>query len=201
MLNLKLTVKDNQLRRLESELRHLPDKAAALLAHGTNITMDHLERTVIDAITDTYTVDKELVEASISKRIATKANPTAQLRSYGPALRLRAFDHFPVRASKKTKPAIGVHVKIRKDSAGRPLRGTFIAQMKSGHIGVFARKDNARRRKAANKWGITSLGIKEPTGPAVPSMVSEVIKERQLEAKAAKLLEKNIDKIIDSLLW
>lgn len=41
--------------------------------------------------------------------------------------------------------------------------GAFLAATRSGHVGVFRRATNARRRRAGNLWGITTLPIDDQT--------------------------------------
>ena len=68
---------------------------------------------------------------------------------------------FGARPSEVTypRPKIGVSVKIKKAGGRAVIPHSFIARMKSGHIGVFLRKNDAGR-----------LPVEELVGPSVPHL-------------------------------
>jgi len=59
--------------------------------------------------------------------------------------------------------AAGVSVKVKRQSAGTVIPHTFIAEMRSGHIGIFERTIEGGKR-------VPRLPIKELKGPSIPTL-------------------------------
>lgn len=110
---------------------------------------------------------------------ASPAKPVAMIIARGHPIPL-----YEVKGSKRQTKK-GVVAKI--DSKGGPVLfpGTFIATMKSGHVGVFERQT------------IKSLPINEKRLPSVPStMVTEAV-EQQLQAFAAPVYEAELIRLME----
>lgn len=75
-----------------------------------------------------------------------------------------------------------------KRSGKKPIPGAFVAQMRSGHIGVFQRS------------GRTRTPIQEKYGPAVPVMLNEPGVSEHLNEEAGKRMEKRLDHEMDRVL-
>lgn len=88
----------------------------------------------------------------------------------------------------------GVSVKTRTGKAKELLRHTFVAKMKSGHVGVFERQGRGNKRvkrlKIQERFGPTPLAVFEKA----PGIAEETLSE------LGDVLEKNINSQVDRLL-
>lgn len=190
MLNFTVhTAKKGHIFKAEEMLKHLPGQAAKAVSRAQNRALVGLRAEVVKEVGNTYTVKATAVRASLSIRKSTPDHLEAVLRSTGAVIGLREFKHTPVLPG-RTK-AKGVRVQVRKDSGGKVLPGTFIAKMNSGHMGVF-RSSRRVEQKPGEKARIT-WPIKEPQGPAVPSMIKKVTEETVLLQRAEDRFVRELD--------
>ncbi len=84
----------------------------------------------------------------------------------------------------RLNPGIEASAHQLKSTAPKQLTNTFIAMMKSGHIGIFERvtNDKANNRK-----------IKELMGSAVPQMLGSKEVEKRLAEGAAEVFNKRLE--------
>lgn len=96
-----------------------------------NTTAQDMRAPLRNNLKSIYSVKNAPINKTISIRKATTTNLMASIISRGPRLSLVSFS---ARQNKK-----GVNVKVKQSSSKTLLPHQFIAQMKSGHIGVFKR--------------------------------------------------------------
>ena len=100
----------------------------------------------------------------------------------GSRIPLLAFGARPAKPGGR-RPKKGVSVKVK--STRKTVRGSFVAGMKSGHVGVFMREGKAR------------FPIREKFSYAVPEMLNRPEKVKTIEANAVRRFDKNLAHEID----
>lgn len=128
-------------------------------------------------------IPSKLVRKQITLRRASLgeiARMKATLRAKGGALKLSAF---PYRQGRKG-------VSVRAWGKRKQYPGTFVAVMKTGHVGIFTRLGDRRgtaRRVVAGRWAgklyKPALKIKELWGPNVPREIAAKVIQQHI-AKA-----------------
>ena len=156
-----------------------------------------LNKTARGARTDAVTlIRQELnlkakdIRSGLSVRRATWGKPTATLVAKGKhGVPLIKFGPRPSKPEAR-KPEKGVSVQIKK-RGGRPtFKGSFVARMKSGHVGVFTR---ARK-------GSPRLPIKELFGVGFIAYMKRGALQRRLARRIDSRLQKNLAHEINYLL-
>ena len=79
-------------------------------------------------------------------------------------------------------------------------KNVFVAQMKSGHIGVFERKSGKYTKKRGNGRNKHTEALKELLSPAVPQMVGNEEVMQTVEERVREVINNRIDHEIDRLL-
>jgi len=84
------------------------------------------------------------------------------------------------------KPVDGVSVQVKKER--KVLKHSFLARLKSGHVGVFQREGDAR------------LPINQKFGPSIPEMIGNQEVVDRIQANAEQRFSKTLDHEIDFAL-
>lgn len=189
-MSARLLVRDN-LDQVFAEMDAFIETAQTIAAARTvNKLADQFETAALRKVTEIYGITaSDMREGSskgrrwLTRRVATPANPEAVIVVRGLG--------FPLALLKPRPTAKGVTAFVK----GRRVlfEGTFMATMKSGHVGVFARGaygaksahrlratghigrftlGRGERIKRPNKWGITELPINELYTFGPPEAVS-----------------------------
>jgi len=126
---------------------------------SANKTIAKAKTTASKEIRAEYFIRAEDVGSRVLKTFnASAARPEALLRARSPRLALTRFKVSPAMPT-FPGPRIGAKVRVRRDSRGARIPGTFVAIMESGHVGVFKRvpgqrmKTNPKRQKIEEKTG------------------------------------------------
>lgn len=117
----------------------------------------------------------------------------------GGVIPLIKFKVSPNTPKKKTTPSAAV---LKASSLTKFARqnNVFVQQMKSGHIGIFERKEgeySASRGSGQNKH---TEKLKELLSPAVPQMVGNDTVMQTVEDRVNEVINQRIDHEIDRLL-
>lgn len=83
------------------------------------------------------------------------------------------------------------------------FENAFIAQMKSGHLGIFEGKGTWRRSTRPTKTGGNTENnekIKELFGPSVPRMAENAVVLQSVEDRVNEVINQRIDHEIERLL-
>lgn len=136
-----------------------------------------------------FYVKAEVLRKAMYVDKANLDDSTATLVVTGTKTKLGYFRISPSRMNpKQQRRILGTRVTISRTSGKKEWRGTFTAQMRSGHVGVF-RRDPTQRMKSDNKRPaiVEQAGI----GPAdmVGSKIIEV-KLRQLVHDESEIIYK-----------
>lgn len=124
-----------------------------------NRAADRTKTATSKQIRDEYAIRKRDVDQAFSLRKATRDFLTAILAARGKPFSLYQFAPRPSGVVRPQRGA-GVSVVVKKGKR-TTVRGTFIARMKTGHMGVFIRKKGASR-----------FPIVERKAPSVPGMLT-----------------------------
>ncbi len=121
------------------------------------------------------------------------------IRYSGGVIPLVKFKVTPKTPIQKKTPSAAVLKASSLTSFGNE-KNVFVAQMKSGHIGIFQRKEgkySSRRGEGKNKHTET---LKELLSPAVPTMVSNEKVMQTVEDRVNEVINQRIDHEIERLL-
>jgi len=132
-----------------------------------------------------YSIKKKDLDKAFRIFKATVNTQTAELKAQGYPLPVYDFSPRPSDVI-RPQPGRGVSVSVKKGKRAL-LEGTFIARMKSGHIGVFARRKTKMMRSKNKK------AIKERFAPSVPGMLSFDEMNKAIRAAAMNYFEIAMD--------
>ncbi|MDD3488757.1 MAG: hypothetical protein PHR62_02595 [Paludibacter sp.] len=121
------------------------------------------------------------------------------IRYSGGVIPLVKFKVTPKTPIQKKTPSAAVLKASSLTSFGNE-KNVFVAQMKSGHIGIFQRKEgkySSRRGEGKNKHTET---LKELFSPAVPTMVGNEKVMQTVEDRVNEVINQRIDHEIERLL-
>ena len=161
-----------------------PNEFNKAMARAINDALAAAKTQALKGVTDRYTIKRKEIADLVSTRKASGDNPGGMLRFRSQRKGLAKF---------KTRPAAppiqsGVPVERRKAVQVELLKGHgftlpkgFVAQMRSGHIGVFRRE------------GAERLGIDERTGPTIAHMVGSREVIENVQERADEVLNNRID--------
>jgi hypothetical protein len=137
-------------------------------SRALNKTMKHVRTRLVKDAGQRYKVKAGDLKSSIGEiHLAKPTRLSTFFRSKGKRI---ALTYFMTKSNvmkslaqigKKVRRRANVTIEVTK-GARRIVPGAFVAEMKSGHQGVFTREQGV----------IRGLPIKERTGPALPQMVS-----------------------------
>jgi len=154
MIDLKLQVNENYGR----ELAAFGPALKTVFARGINKGIRGAKTDAVKAVRQHYNVKSSGLRKKLNTPQSALANRNklrASLFADNKPMSLALFGALPNSPEKK-RPRGGVSVKVKKSRKRIPH--SFVAQMKSGHVGVFVRK------------GKDSLPIDEKVGPSAFQM-------------------------------
>jgi len=167
-------------------LSHIENGAPKAINAALNRTIEGVRTDVTREVTRTYDIKARDVRAVMKIKKSDIASLRASLSGAGnpiPLINFRVSPNKP--GAQKAGTALRVSV---KRSGGKVISGAFVAQMKSGHVGVFVRKDKKR------------LPVQELYGPAVPQMMGGDKVQQAVLAGAEDRFPKRLDHEIERLL-
>lgn len=151
----EVTVDKRAIKKAEKALKNIPNGSKGAVANATNRAIAKGRTTISKEITSEFTIKAKDVKATLSLQKATVSRLGGLVKSAAPVTTLIRFKTTPKTVTKKRPAALKVAV---KKGGYKTLPGAFIAQTKSGHIGVFERSKESR------------LPIKQMMGPSIPYM-------------------------------
>jgi hypothetical protein len=163
-LAISVSVSEQQYRDLQAELRHIPNGAKTAARLAVNKAASRAYTRVVRGLSRLLNLKQKYIREVVKLVPATAATMVAKVRLLKQPIPLIDF------GARQTRR--GVVVKTRRGRPAELLRGTFLARMKSGHLGVFERRSRLnpalRRRVKVKRGGETSwteLPIEERFGP------------------------------------
>ncbi|NDV20001.1 hypothetical protein GO013_11265 [Pseudodesulfovibrio sp. JC047] len=160
------------------------------------IIRDAVNRTADGARTDSVRLIRQhlmLKAKSVRDNIrvvkGTKDRPVARLIAKGKK-GLPLLGNYPVRPGRlgTRKPKEGVSVQIKKHGTRKILKGSFLAKMKSGHVGVFKREKGAKRLPVKQLFGVGFIGLMER------GMIHRKLK-KSINSRLEKILRQGINRL------
>ncbi|HEY3376636.1 MAG TPA: phage tail protein [Armatimonadota bacterium] len=157
LVNLTITLP--QLSETEQLLRHIPNGAGKAMMRALNRTIVGVRENSVRSVRDMYTVRGGEFRSLLKINKATLTRLAALITVRGHAL---GDERFQLNPSKRTgrKVLNGVYVRVRKDSAGGAVKGTFLG------VGKFSKATLLFRRLTNDR-----LPIEHIHGPSIASMV------------------------------
>lgn len=110
---------------------------------------------------------------------------------------------FNVAPKKPTYGKKAVKASVMRSGSQVVFNNAFIAQMKSGHLGIFEGKGTWRRSTRPTKTGGNTENnekIKELFGPSVPRMAENAVVLQSVEDRVNEVINQRIDHEIERLL-
>jgi hypothetical protein len=201
--------RDEQIRRINAVLTAFPDKIAAVYKKAVKAGQTAAAKEALSAAARTYAVTKANLNDKNQtrrrmKQIADNDLITGEIHYAGYKLPLFRFDAAPREpgrdAGRKIRHMIGGRwvtqdasetVYARQKLAGGMTKFpfSFIAKMKSGHIGIFSRQYDA-----------FGAPIKEIMGASVAEMVGNTVVFDKVEAAGNQAIADKADAQIQRLL-
>jgi len=186
-MDIRVTVNERDLARLKKEFRFIPGASEKALVAALNRTVVGVRAEAVREITKVYEIKARDVRETMALRRASRSRIEAAVISQGGAIGLHHFKISP-RSFSLPRPPSGVRVKVRRDGAGRRLRGPFLTNRIRG---VYRRK---------NPGDPKDRRLEQLFGPAVPSMLKDEGAFGRVQWYADARLSKEIDGQIERIL-
>lgn len=193
------------LAKVEQRLKNAKGRAPAALSSAINRAAQNVKSNMAKMTAARYLVKQKNVKSTISQIKSTKETLSAQVVSKAEnKINLYEFKANPTKPRPKNPPPF-YKSQVLIDSGLKELSGSserskaFVAQMASGHIGIFERQLNTERSspRAGRK---TDQPIVELKGLAVPSMIGQKNIAEKIRAKGEETLKNRLDHEINRVL-
>lgn len=176
---LEIILKAPKLEEIKKELGALEKKAPKILARVLNRTLTNVQKNVVKSVRDKYIIKASDIKQTLKTTKASTSKLNAQVKSEGMRVLLYKFRVSP-KNPRPSKAPRTYKARVLKKSALKPVRGGFVAQMKSGHLGIFERTGTKR------------TPIKELVGPSIPQMVGNKEIIQKIESEAQKTIQNRL---------
>ncbi|WP_285906782.1 phage tail protein [Pseudodesulfovibrio pelocollis] len=154
---------------------------AKVITRALNTTAQGARTDAVTLIRQELNLKAKTVREGLSIERATWSNQEATLVARGKhGVSLMHYAPRPSRPEQR-KPSVGVSVQIKKRGTRKAVKGSFVAKMKSGHIGVFKRERGAGR-----------LPIKQLSGVGFIGYLKRGAMQRRLRRRIDERLQKNL---------
>lgn len=182
------------VEEIEKRLGNFKSKAPLVLSRAINRSIQNVRKNMGKETSQRYYVLSSDVKKTVRVVKASKGSLKAAAISSGEGIALSKFKvspNTPVRYRGASRSPKVYRAGVKKSGGMKPLDGdpkSFVAEMKTGHIGVFTRKTGDR------------LPIRQLFGPSVPQIVKSEDIMSEINAEASKTLQKRIDAEINNIL-
>lgn len=185
---------------IQLRLKELKDRAPQALYRAIN---DAVSKTFTEekrAAAGKYNIAQKNVAPTLRKVKASRSRLKGGVISTGERISLYDFKH---------SAGNPIKVSVKKGGSSKSLDGdpkAFIAEMKNGHIGIFERKRDykkkIKKRKLGVKEGINrhNVRIKQLNSLSVPQMLKDEKLMGQVEDKARDVLMERLEHHIEYIL-
>lgn len=180
-----IEVSAETIERVEALLAGVPKGAERALSNAVNRGLSKIKTGAAKKVREVYTVQSSAINEATDTRIqkASTGNIAGYIHFSGYKIPLYKFKVTPKAPGIKKQVTAAV-----KKGGGTAFENAFIAQMKSGHIGVFERETSKR------------LPVEEQMGLAMAQMAGNQNVIAELEKEAQKTVDERIVHEIDRLL-
>lgn len=182
-----IQIDEKKIAEVEAALSHIPGATPIAIARAINRATQQAKTEAVKKVRERYIIRATDVNSTIRIIRATAARPIAIIRSRGSVMPLSKFRYTRPRSPgvKGTTPA---KARVLKAGGNKPIKSAFVAQMSSGHTGIFVRAGKAR------------LPIDQKMGPSVPQMLGHDSVIEHVEQVAQEILPKRLDHEVDAIL-
>ncbi len=180
-----IEITSETIERVETLLAGIPKGAERAFSNAINRGLSRVKTGAEKRVKEVYTVQSGALSAATNVRIQ-KAS-TGDLAGYVSFSGCK----IPLFKFKVTPKAPGIRKEVHaavKKGGGTAFEDAFVAQMKSGHIGVFERETKKR------------FPIEEKMGLSAAQMVGNENIIKPLEEEAQKLVNERLEHEIDRIL-
>ena len=180
-----ITLDVKQIKEVEAALSHIPGAIPKAVAMVLNRATETVKTEAARKVRATYVVKNSDILSTMKITKAFPSSLIARVTSTSGSMPLIKFKVTPnVPQPQRTKPII---VRVKK-SGGGPVTRAFVAQMGSGHLGVYMRAGKARSP------------IEQLYGPSIPAMIGARSVTEWAEQKALEVIDKRLDHEINRIL-
>ncbi|MBE6012088.1 MAG: hypothetical protein E7234_05975 [Lachnospiraceae bacterium] len=183
-----IEITSEQIEKVHLLLNNIPRGAEKALSSVISRANNTVKTEVIKGITDVYSISQKNIRADTNIKMQTKNTGDGIVGTVlfaGYKLPLYRFNVSPKKPSQKSM----VKASLMKSNTQTPFEHAFIAQMKSGHIGVFKR-DTGKRFPVSEYMGLSTAQM------ARNSVVLEKVEEAAQET-INKRIEHEISRILN----
>jgi hypothetical protein len=180
-----IELRAQHMEKLEEILGRTPKQIPIVVSRAINRSAEAARTQAARSARETYNVKYQAILKTIKIQKAYPGFLQASVRSVGSPLSLMKFKVEPNRPQPKRKTPILVSV---KKGSRKPFKDGFVAQMRSGHLNVFARTTKKR------------FPIKDFYGPPIPKMLGNESVIRYVEEKAMDVLDTRLEHEINRML-
>lgn len=195
-MSLFVEVNQGQMNDVLSMLGGIERDAKTALRRSISSTAIAAKTAVAKGVGSTVTMKAKRIKEYISVRKASGNNLTAVVTLKGGLTPLSVFSTNPSYANSVLKDyGTGISVKIWKSKRAVRLRHAFFAEMNSGHVGIYERKEIAPNVYARR------LPIRELFGPSITTVYENTPGlSNRLENEAAERLLRETDAQVNFIL-
>ncbi|WP_051775873.1 phage tail protein [Paenibacillus tyrfis] len=175
-----------ELKQATVSLRFVEKNIPKAFSAAMNRVSAGVKTEAAKKVRETYYVKHGDVLKTIKVSKANPAKLEMLLTSRGPSIPLIKF-----RTTPSTPPARQPKVlkaAVKKEGGKKPIRGAFVVQMGSGHVGVFRRAGKKR------------LPVDELYGPSIPVMLGEPGVAEHLQEEAQRRMGQRLDHEVNRVL-
>lgn len=169
-----------EMERAQALLKRIPNGTVKAASAAINKTVNGVRTDITREITKEYYVKSGVVRKTMTLQRSKPSTLSAIIESQGARMPLKKFKVLPGKVQHKGRHNRKIRAAVKK-GGGKTLNNAFVAQMRTGHVGVYVRRTNKR------------LPLKELYGPAIPQMIRSGDTSKIIEEKARKRLSKNLD--------
>lgn len=204
---MRITVEAPNIANLRRTLRDLGPKGKRAAARAANDGARTARKVLSQEISRVYVIKSKEVKRAIDLRKATADRPQAvvKINHYG-RYKLPMTAH-KVTPAKPWNPAMSVkprrrkyQVQVKREGGKKVFAGGFIAQMDSGHVGFFVRKDDAKHKLNPKALGanpsvrntMTELGIEQKYSQAIAEMAGRADIAAKVTREAGETLQRRL---------
>ncbi len=182
---MRIEITNSKAGLLSTFVKAFGAQAKQAVARAVNRTVKGVRTDAVKAAIREYSIKPPIVRKSIKVEQALNGSLEAAAIATGKRIPLIHFEARPKQPGGR-RPIKGVSVQVKKER--KVLKGSFLARLKSGHVGVFQREGDDR------------LPIEEKRSLAVPQMLENQDVIEEIQEKAENRFDKSLSHEIDFAL-
>lgn len=215
MIEVNVDLDDKMLNSIKRRLGRLGSKSNSVLEKAINATVGEIKADIAEQTAKRYNITKGAVRKASKVKKGSRSKLSALVTVKGPVLSMTKFKVSPARPILKARNRPARLAAAIKKGGLKPVSAdpkAFVAKMKSGHIGVFARTGRwdsnvhptrtrnfnrahpgrTKRQRGEKAHTHHNEIIKEEFSPAIPWLVGNEEIILHMKSEAANTLMKRI---------